>query len=139
MNGERSWKRIDGAWPADLNTKTNFRVAFPNSNKQHSEYLLLAGKQMEKMIQAYGQTCPKYVILYSSYLPCVAGNFACAPLVLQAKNDLQKLCQTSPFYLYTSLENPSSPQMQTRPDYRKNIENKIEFVRNNGINWIYRE
>ena len=138
-------------WPDDGKT-TNFRLATPDyskgqhTNYGHSEYQLLTDNKLGQMVtdfkKYYG--CPEYVILYSSNLPCVSppnpdnNKPRCAQMVVNAREEVENICEDAWFYLYTTHETPSSlSDPNLLPQFKERIKEKMAFLRRNRINWIH--
>ena len=138
-------------WPDDGKT-TNFRLATPDyskgqeTNYGHSEYQLLTDNKLGQMVTDFKKyyDCPEYVILYSSNLPCVSpenpdnNKPRCAQMVVNAKEEVETICEDAWFYLYTTHETPSSlSDPKLLPQFKEHIRQKIAFLKRNGINWIH--
>lgn len=154
--GKAKYLPSSTTWPS-IPDNTNFRYAFVDyfedakTNLGHSEYQLLSGNGLGKMIThfqtIYGD-CPQYVIFYSSNLPCSfppnpnAAFQRCAGMTIEERNRLRKICADTLFYLYTDKETPRILQDKKLPTgYKKFIQSKInafgnEFS-NKNIIWIY--
>ena len=136
----------DTTWPS-IPDNTNFRFAFVDyfkpryTNRGHSEYRLLSRNGLGKMIthiQKTSSSCPQYVILYSSLLPCSypirwkKRPFRCADMTVQARKYFENICGPgTTFYLYTDKQTPSTP--------KKMIKNSLDALdlEKNKITWIY--
>lgn len=138
LNGKKnSLPAYDSPWPNYINT--NFRFCFVNYDKPHntnyghSEFQLLTGNALGEMAASVG--CPKYVIVYSSNLPCYKPENPnpdiprCAELTVQVKNNFAQTCPGATFYLYTDKESGKN-----LPD-----QNKLNFLLNSGIVWIHKD
>lgn len=88
--------------------------------------------------------CPKYVIVYSSNLPCVSPENPdntkprCAQMVVNAREEVRTICKDALFYLYTTHETPSSlDDPNLHPGIKAHIRKQIAFLEKNDINWIH--
>ena len=124
---------------AGMQDDTNFRMAYPDPaptpgvvNTQHSEYTLLNGNGLQTMVTAFIQrqnnACPRYVIIYSRLLPCMAPvnpqtlakkpgkPDRCLEMINNAKTATQNLpgCANTRFYLYTNQNQARSTSQKDR-------------------------
>ena len=150
--------------PASVNS--NFRMCFvkyfgsntDKTNYGHAEYQLLFGDNLRQLIRRTG-ACPRYVILYSSNLPCIKPQNPiigvdqydkttryrvprCTDLVIITRKRLAGICEDSKFYLYTDKETPSSlakGNTAFTQGQKNGIQEKIQRLdfANNDIIWIH--
>ena len=133
-------------WPASP-SNTNFRMAVPDFNQPrqtnagHSEYLLLKDDGLGDMLRTFQTkhgSCPEYVLLYSTLLPCMyppnpvsPGQVPvprCAEMTVNAKKSAKRMCPGSAFNLYT--------HEVTNKQYPDVFDKTVKYFTKNGITWI---
>ena len=138
---EKGFQTSEHVWPLSPEN-TNFRIAFLHDRKRNernnasvlSEYQLFINDGLGKMLPKFDERhkgCPKYVILYSTFIPCVAPSnpgesvLRCAKMTVRARIELRKICPAAVFYLYTHQVNDKR--------YEDLFKKTIEFMTDTGI------
>ena len=128
-------------WPTSP-LYTNFRMAVPDyyepkeTNYGHAEYQLLTNNGLNIMLETFKTKhngCPKYVILYSTILPCLYPPNPvkinqpqvprCAEMTVNAKNELKGKCLQTEFFVYSN----------DTTTYEKPLKEKVDYLEKNGI------
>ena len=133
-------------WPRSPDN-TNFRMAkvdysVPDThNDRHSEKQLLQDDGLRRMRRG---CCPKFVLIYSTLLPCMnrppknppppnPPEDRCLEIIGKAKTEFQNDCPDTYFFLYTHQNGPRNACKIHQDFFRW----EQEYLTNNHINWLH--